>query len=99
MYVVADPEPLSIADILIALRAAAGRRPGLLALPAPLVLGLCRLVGAGLWERLGTSLVVSPGKLIGAGWRPVTDARTALAAMMQAYTKKPRPDAAVRQAP
>lgn len=99
VYVVADPEPLSIADILTALRAAAGRRPGLLALPAPLVLGLCRLVGAGLWERLGTSLVVNPGKLIGAGWRPVTDARSALAAMMQAYTKKPRPDAADRQAP
>lgn len=98
IYVVADPEPLSIADILTALRAATGRRPGLLALPAPLVLGLCRLAGTGLWERLGASLVVDPGKLIGAGWRPVTDARTALAAMMQAYTKKPPPDAAVRRA-
>jgi nucleoside-diphosphate-sugar epimerase len=98
MYVVADPEPLSIADILTALRAAAGRRPGLLGVPAPLVLGLCRLAGAGLWERLGTSLVVDPGKLIGAGWRPVTDAPTALAAMMQAYTKKPAPGAAVRRA-
>jgi nucleoside-diphosphate-sugar epimerase len=89
LYVVADPEPLSIADILTALRAAAGRQPGLLALPAPLVLGLCRLAGAGLWERLGTSLVVDSSKLIGAGWRPVTNARTALAAMMQAYTKTP----------
>ena len=90
-YVVADPEPLSIADILTILRAAAGRRPGLLALPAPLVLGLCRVAGAGLWERLGTSLVVDPGKLVGAGWKPATDARTALAAMMQAYTRKRPP--------
>ena len=98
MYVVADPEPLSIADILSALRTATGRRPGLLALPPPLVLGLCRLAGAGLWERLGTSLVVDPGRLIDAGWRPVTDAGTALAAMMRAYIQKPPPDAAVGRA-
>ena len=97
-YVVADPEPLSIADMLTALRAAAGRRPGLLALPAPLVLGLCRVAGGGLWERLGTSLVVDPGKLIRAGWRPVTDARAALAAMMRAYTQRLPADAGVRQA-
>jgi nucleoside-diphosphate-sugar epimerase len=96
-YVVADPEPLSIADILTALRAATGRRPGLWALPAPLVLGLSRVAGAGLWERLGASLVVNPGKLIGAGWRPVIDARSALAATMQAYSRKTAAD--VRQAP
>jgi nucleoside-diphosphate-sugar epimerase len=98
MYVVADPEPLSIADILAALRSAAGRRPGLLALPAPLVLGLCRLAGGGLWERIGASLVVDPGKLIRAGWKPVIDARTALARMMQAYKENLANDAGFRQA-
>jgi nucleoside-diphosphate-sugar epimerase len=97
-YVVADPEPLSIADLLTALRAAAGRRPGLLALPAPLVLGLCRIAGSGLWERLGTSLVVDPGKLMRAGWKPVIEARAALAAMMQAYTKTCAADAGSRRA-
>jgi len=86
-YLIADPEPLSIADILTTLRAAAGRRPGLLALPPPLVLGLCRVAGGGLWERLGSSLVVDPGRLMRAGWKPVIKTRTALAAMMQAYTQ------------
>lgn len=97
-YVVADPEPLSIADILTALRAAVGRRPGLLAVPAPLVLGLCRIAGSGLWERIGTSLVVDPGKLMRAGWQPVIEARTALAAMMQAYTRACAADAGLRRA-
>jgi nucleoside-diphosphate-sugar epimerase len=98
-YVVADPEPLSIADILTALRAAVGRRPGLWALPAPLVLGLCRIAGSGLWERLGSSLVVDPGKLMRAGWKPVIEARTALAAMMQAYTGTGAADAGLQRAP
>jgi nucleoside-diphosphate-sugar epimerase len=97
-FVVADPDPLSIADILTALRAAAGRPPGLLALPAPLVLALCRIAGGGLWERLGTSLVVDPGKLMRAGWKPVVNAPAALAVMMQAYTKTLAADAGSRRA-
>jgi nucleoside-diphosphate-sugar epimerase len=97
-YVIADPEPLSIADILTALRSATGRRPGLWSLPAPLVLGLCHMAGGGLWERLGTSLVVDPGKLLRAGWQPVIDARRALAAMMQAYAETLAADARFRRA-
>lgn len=89
-YVIADPEPISTADIVTALRAAMGRRPGLIALPAPLVLGLCRMAGDGLWERIGSSLVVDPGKLIRAGWKPVVDTRTALAEMMRADCRKCR---------
>jgi len=97
-YVIADPEPLSIADILTALRSAAGRQPRLWSLPAPLVLGLCRMAGGGLWERLGTSLVVDPSKLLRAGWQPVIEARRALAAMMQAYTGMLAADARFRRA-
>lgn len=88
LYVVADPEPLSIGEIVTTMRAAIGRPPGLVAVPAPLVLGLCRLAGGGLWDRIGSSLVVNPGKLVSAGWKPVTDARAALARMMQAYAQE-----------
>jgi nucleoside-diphosphate-sugar epimerase len=87
LYVVADPEPLSIGDVVTALRGAVGRRPGLVPLPTWLVAALCRAAGGdGLWERIGTSLVVDPGKLVRAGWQPVIDARTALAQMMRAAT-------------
>ena len=89
-YVIADPDPISTADIITAMRAAMGRRPGLIALPAPLVLGLCRMAGGGVWERIGSSLVVDPGKLVRAGWKPVVDTRTALAQMMQAECRKCR---------
>ncbi len=36
------------------------------------------------WERLGGSLVVDPGKLMAAGWQPDPDTRTALARMAAA---------------
>ena len=33
---------------------------------------------ADVWERLGGSLVVDPGKLMGAGWQPQGDTKTGL---------------------
>ena len=38
-YIVADPEPLTLAEIIAALRAGAGRKPGLLPVP-PALIGL-----------------------------------------------------------
>ena len=39
---------------------------------------------ADMWERLGGSLVVDPGKLIGAGWRPRGDPKAGLARLAAA---------------
>ena len=39
---------------------------------------------ADLWERLGRPLVVDPAKLLAAGWHPVNDTWTGLAAMVEA---------------
>ena len=44
-----------------------------------------RLVGrADLWDYLGGSLRVNPGKLIAAGWQPLHDTRTGLVTLVQA---------------
>jgi UDP-glucose 4-epimerase len=82
-YIVADPEPLTLPEIVTALRAGMGRSPGLINVPPGLFAGALRMTGrSAVWERLGGSLVVSPAKLVGAGWRPPVATRGGLAAMM-----------------
>jgi nucleoside-diphosphate-sugar epimerase len=86
-YLVADPQPVSFADIVTAFRAGHGRAPGLFRVPPRLVETAARLVGgADLWDRLGGELVVDPGKLMAAGWSPARDTKAALGALGQAPT-------------
>jgi UDP-glucose 4-epimerase len=84
-YVVADPAPLSVAEMVGALRAGLGRRPGLLPVPPQLLALALRTSGRShLWERISGACIVDPAKLLAAGWRPATDTRAGLAAMAQA---------------
>jgi nucleoside-diphosphate-sugar epimerase len=88
-YLVADPQPLTLAEIVGAMRAGAGRRPGLIPVPASLIAAPLKAVGrADVWERLGGQSVVDPGKLLAAGWRPAVETRAGLAAMVQAASRK-----------
>jgi UDP-glucose 4-epimerase len=81
-YVVADPQPVSPADIVRALRAGLGKTPGLLAVPPGLVrLGLAVIGRSHTWDQLEGALVVNPEKLIAAGWRPDLDTAAGLAVM------------------
>lgn len=69
-YVVAD-DALTLPQIIIGLRQAAGRRSGLIAVPPRFIAWVCKLMGRGdLWQRLGGSLEVDAAKLRAAGWRP-----------------------------
>jgi nucleoside-diphosphate-sugar epimerase len=84
-YIVADPDPLTLAGIVAALRAGEGRRPGLLPVPPVLMDVAAKAMGRGdEWQRLGGSLVVDPGKLLDIGWKPAIDTRTGLAALTRA---------------
>jgi nucleoside-diphosphate-sugar epimerase len=86
-YVVADPQPLTVADIARALRTGSGRRPWLLPVPGALIGAVMKTTGrAEMWARLGGESVVDPAKLIAAGWRPLIDTRAGLAAMARAAT-------------
>lgn len=83
IYVVADPDPVSPAQIITALRAGAGRSAGLVSVPPAVFVTALKLIGRGdAWERLGGALVVDPGKLVAAGWRPDADTMAGLARMM-----------------
>ena len=81
-YLVADPKPVTVAEVVAALRNGLGRPPRLFAVPLPLFELPLKLAGRGdVWERLAGALVVDPGKLIAAGWCPDADTLSALARM------------------
>lgn len=84
-YIVADPDALTLADIIRVLRQAHGHAAALWPLPPPLLKRVLTISGREtLWLRLGGSLVADPGKLIGAGWQPRHDTAAGLRAMVQA---------------
>jgi UDP-glucose 4-epimerase len=81
-YVVADPAPLTIAEIVTALRHGTGRKPGLVAMPPALLRLALVAVGRGAnWDQINGALVADAGKLRAAGWRPERDTGDALAAI------------------
>jgi nucleoside-diphosphate-sugar epimerase len=84
-YVVADPEPLTTAGIVAALREGLGRGPRLIPVPPSLLALALKATGrAHQWDRIGGNCVVDPAKLLAAGWRPITETRAGLAATAQA---------------
>jgi UDP-glucose 4-epimerase len=85
VFLVADPKPVSLAEIIAAFRAGLGREPGLFSVSPRLIEGAARLLGgAALWERIGGELVVDPAKLVAAGWSPAADTKAALKKCVQA---------------
>jgi UDP-glucose 4-epimerase len=88
--IVADPEPLSVPEMVAALREGLGRRPNLLPVPAALLRYALQLLGRGeAYERIAGSLVVSPAALQGLGWRPPVATRAALADLARGFAKEP----------
>jgi UDP-glucose 4-epimerase len=83
-FLVADPTPVTIPEMLTAMRRGLGRRPGLLPVPASLLQTALRLKGRPEdYQRLAGSLVVDPAALRQLGWLPVVETRDGLAALMQ----------------
>ncbi|SIQ96044.1 MULTISPECIES: NAD-dependent epimerase/dehydratase family protein [unclassified Bosea (in: a-proteobacteria)] len=77
---VADPEPISVAGMIAALRAGLGRGPGLMPVPAHWLRGLARRAGREeTFVKLAGSLVARPQRLLSAGWRPPVETEAALA--------------------
>jgi nucleoside-diphosphate-sugar epimerase len=80
--IVADPEPVSVPEMVAAMRRGLGRSPRLIPVPAPALRAILSLAGKSeLYERLTGSLVVDPSALRGVGWRPATQTAVGLAAL------------------
>jgi nucleoside-diphosphate-sugar epimerase len=81
---VAEPDPLTIPEMIAALRQGLGRRPGLVTVPAPFLRALLRAAGRSeMYERLDGALVADAWALTALGWRPRVKTRDALAALMR----------------
>jgi UDP-glucose 4-epimerase len=85
IYIVADPMPLTLAEIVAVLRAGQGRRPGLLPVPPVLIALAANAIGRGDdWQRIGGAMIADPARLLHAGWQPTIDTRAGLAALTAA---------------
>jgi UDP-glucose 4-epimerase len=82
--IVADDEPLSVAEMIAAMRNGLGRAPGLIPLPAALVRLACQATGrAELYARVAAPLVADAAALRALGFAPSTASRAGLAALLR----------------
>lgn len=83
-FVVADAEPISMANLVAAMREGLGRSPHLVKVPLGGVKRLMRSFGKEAeWERISGNFVVDASKLRGIGWRPAIATRDGIAKMMR----------------
>lgn len=70
-FIVSDPSPITVADLIARYRASRGKPRWLMPVPEGLIKMLLRAVGQNaIWERIGQPLVAPPKKLIAIGWKP-----------------------------
>jgi UDP-glucose 4-epimerase len=84
-YLVADSQPMTIAEILTILRKILGRSLTTVYAPQVIVRLLLMMCGrTDLWSRLSGNMVVDTSKLASVGWRPAVDTYTGFLEMMRA---------------
>jgi UDP-glucose 4-epimerase len=70
-YIVADPEPRTVGEVVADMRIRLGRSPNLFPVPrGSLEFGVKALGGRGIWEKIGTPFIASADKLLALGWKP-----------------------------
>jgi nucleoside-diphosphate-sugar epimerase len=84
IFLAADPEPISVANLVAAMREGLGRSPHLIRVPTGAVKRLMASFGKEAeWERLAGSFVIDAAKLRGIGWAPRVKTPNGIAAMMR----------------
>ncbi len=90
VFIVCDPQPITVAEILATLRRAAGRSAGLIPIPPFAIKAMVKAIGRGsLWNQFGRPLVASSAKLQQSGWKPKLETKQALEAMVRARAIPP----------
>jgi nucleoside-diphosphate-sugar epimerase len=91
-FLVADTEPISVANLVSAMREGLGRPPLLVGAPQGAVKRLMRTFGKEAeWERISGNFVVNPARLMGIGWRPSISTHDGIVAMMHAELRSTLP--------
>lgn len=82
--IVADPDPLTIPQMITAMRASLGREPGLIPVPTPILAWGFQLAGRSeLYRRLAEPLVADPACLLQLGWVPRVTTLDSLTAVVR----------------
>ena len=83
-FIVADPEPVTIPEMIAIMRRALGRRPALVPVPQQWIELMLRAAGRReTYSRLTGSLVADPSALMRLGWTPAITTAEALRAFAQ----------------
>ena len=70
-FIVSDPAPLTVSDVIARYRTGLGRSPWLIPIPERWLELSLKAAGQGaIWQRIGRPLVARPRKLLAAGWKP-----------------------------
>jgi nucleoside-diphosphate-sugar epimerase len=84
-FLVADEAPISVADLVAAMREGLGRPPHLVKVPQGAVKRLLKSFGREAdWERVAGSFLVDVSKLTATGWRPHVETRAGIVRMIRA---------------
>jgi nucleoside-diphosphate-sugar epimerase len=84
-FIAADPQALTVPEMIAAMRHGLGRQPNVFPLPTALLQLLLRATGREeIYQRLSGSLVADPSALISLGWVPPLATPAGLARVMQA---------------
>ena len=71
-FIVSDPAPLTVPEVIARYRARLGKRRWLVAVPEKwLELSLKALGQGAIWQRIGCPLIARPRKLLAVGWEPL----------------------------
>jgi UDP-glucose 4-epimerase len=83
-FLVADAEPISVADLVAAMREGLGRAPHLVKMPLGAIKRMMASFGREAdWERISGAFVIDASKLARIGWRPEVTTREGIIAMMR----------------
>jgi UDP-glucose 4-epimerase len=71
IFIVSDPAPLSVSDLIARHRSSLGRPAGLTPFPEKGIELFLKAIGRNsVWKRIGRPLVARPTKLLALGWKP-----------------------------
>jgi nucleoside-diphosphate-sugar epimerase len=71
IFIISDPEPLTLPEIIARYQASLGRPPWLVAVPERWLKLFFKAIGEeGIWQRIGCPLVARPTKILALGWKP-----------------------------
>jgi nucleoside-diphosphate-sugar epimerase len=86
VLIVADPQPLTVAEMIAAMRGGLGRRANVFPFAPRLLEILLRAAGQGeIYSRISGSLVADPSVLMGLGWAPPVTTPVGLSKLLQPH--------------